>query len=245
MSLNRILSTKTSRIAADYRGREDLLPHRVGNKLRRLKVILLQNFPNTHLCMVMKDNVPYTLSLFLLQPASISLCNFIKHDMLLTIVAAFNIAIDGDIPFGANDEYGRNTNMVENAQWRHLNYFVLQEGSVKQKKKLHDSYKYISSDCGAMFFHQYERALHLMAMNPGLIDSEEQELDEERYWIERHGLSTGGSGAFVALVNLRANAHMLLENTLVIATAAGNGAEVHLPSMEPGVESPLIHPGYE
>ena len=24
-----------------------------------------------------------------------------------------------------------------------------------------------------------------------------------------------------------------------------NGAEVHLPSIEPGVESPLIHPGYE
>jgi hypothetical protein len=231
-SFNRIWSTKTSRIAADYRGNEDLLPRRVGSKLRRLKVISLQNFPNTRLCMVTKGNVPYTLSLFILQPASISPCNYIKHEILLTMVAAYNIAIDGDIPFSRNDVYGRMTNTVEDAQWRGLNYFVLQDGSVEQKKKLHDCHKYISSDCGAMFFYRYERALQLMATNPGLIDSAQQELDEESYWIDRQGKSTGGSGAVVPLVNLRANAALLLENTLVIATAAGTKKSYHIDGKE-------------
>ena len=219
-SANRVSSTNSSRLAADYRENAHLMPHCVGN-LRQMKVIAVHHFHNTRLCMVTKDNVPFTVSLFLHQGAVIGRSNYVHHNFLLTIVAALNIAIDGNIPFDPEDVFGRMINDVEDPEWTTLNYFELQDNSVIQKVKMHDSHMSISSECGAMLFYRYERALELMASSPSLIDPDEQDLDSVKYWCGRQGLLSGGSGNFVPLPLLSKNAAVLLDKTFVLATAAG------------------------
>jgi hypothetical protein len=86
---------------------------------------------------------------------------------------------------------------------------------------MHDSHMSISSECGAIFFYHYEHALELIASSPSLIDPDEQDLDSVKYWLGRQGLLSGGSGNFVPLPLLRKNAAFLLDNTFVLATAAG------------------------
>jgi hypothetical protein len=66
--------------------------------------------------MVTKDNVPFTVSLFLHQGAVIGRSNYVHHNFLLTIVAALNIAIDGNIPFDPEDVFGRMINDVEDPE---------------------------------------------------------------------------------------------------------------------------------
>jgi hypothetical protein len=60
-----------------------------------------------------------------------------------------------------------------------------------------------------------------MSTNPALIDSTDQEKDQVTYWMRRQGLLTGGSGKYVSLVKLKVNAHILLDKTVWVASAAG------------------------
>jgi hypothetical protein len=160
------------------------MPNRIGN-LRRMKVISLKNFPNVSMCNVMKDNVSYTLSIFLLQARAISACsNYIKHEYLLMMIAALNIAVDGEFAHAADDAYGRSISRedVHCQAWRSLSYFELQDGSVSRKKKLHNVHKPLSAECGAMFFHHYERALELIAMDPGSLCVATNQEDVDNFW---------------------------------------------------------------
>jgi hypothetical protein len=122
--------------------------------------------------MVTTNNIPFTVSLFLLQTAVIGRSNYVHHNFLLTIVAALNIAIDGNIPFPPDDVFGRMINDVKDPEWTTLNYFELQDNSLIQKDKIHNSHMSISSECGAMFFYRYERALELIASSPCSIDTD-------------------------------------------------------------------------
>ena len=203
-SINRTNTTNTSRIAADYHGTVNLRPRLVGQRLRRLKVIALHKFPNIGLCNVFKNNICYTFSLFLLEAPLISERNYIKHEMLLTVIAALNIAIDGHFPYDSHDGYGRGIDSVDDQEWSSLNYFELQDGSKAQKKKIHGSQKQLSVGASAMFFHRYERALELMANNPELIDSANQ-LRDSYYWQKRQGIRPEESGA-VDVAQLKVNA---------------------------------------
>jgi hypothetical protein len=90
--------------------------------------------------MVTTNNIPFTVSLFLLQTAVIGRSNYVHHNFLLTIVAALNIAIDGNIPFPPDDVFGRTINDVKDPEWTTLNYFELQDNSLIQKDKIHNSH---------------------------------------------------------------------------------------------------------
>jgi hypothetical protein len=215
--INRISATNRSRIAADYRGNDDLMPNRIGN-LRRMKVISLKNFPNVSMCNVMKDNVSYTLSIFLLQARAISACsNYIKHEYLLTMITALNIAVDGEFAYAADDAYGRSISRedVHRQAWRSLSYFELQDGSVSWKKKLHNVHKPLSAECGAMFFHRYERALELIAMDPGSLCVATNQEDVDNFWRKRQG-AWNESDPCVPLVKLKENAAFLLKKSVVL-----------------------------
>jgi hypothetical protein len=50
-AINRIHSTSSSRISVDYRGVEHLMPNMTGRKVKRLKVVSLQHFPNISWCL--------------------------------------------------------------------------------------------------------------------------------------------------------------------------------------------------
>jgi hypothetical protein len=218
-SIKRTNTTNTSRLAADYHGTVNLRPRLVGQRLRRLKVISLHKFPNIGLCNVLKNNICYTFSLFLLEAPLISERNYIKHEMLLTVIAALNIAIDGHFPYDSHDGYGRGIDSVDDQEWSSLNYFELQDGSKAQKKKIHGSQKQLSVGASAMFFHRYERALELMANNPELIDSANQ-LRDSYYWQKRQGIRPEESGA-VDVAQLKVNAAFLSTKSTIVATAAG------------------------
>jgi hypothetical protein len=226
-SINKTNTTNTSRIAADYHGNLHLKPCTVGQSLGRLKVISLHKFPNIGLCKVFKNDTPYTLSLFLLEVPCISECNYIKHEMLLTVISALNIAIDGEIPFDSEDTYASS---VDNPEWTCLNFFELQDGSKERKRNVHGSQKQISARACAMFFHRYERALELMANNHALIDPAQQQRDPD-YWQKRQRVPLCESWA-VPFSQLKINAAFLLEKSTILATAAGTKKSLSIEGLE-------------
>jgi hypothetical protein len=147
--------------------------------------------------------------------------------MLRTVIAALNIAIDGEIPFNSEDAYASS---VDNPDWTCLNYFDLQDGSKERKRKIHGSQKQFSARACATFFHRYERALELMANNPALIDPAQQQGDQD-YWQKRQGVPLDESGA-VPLSLLKVNAAFLFEKSTIVATAAGTKKAFSIEGLE-------------
>jgi hypothetical protein len=150
--------------------------------------------------------------------------------MLLTVIAALNIAIDGKIPFDSDDSLDGMMDAADDFQWRSLNYFELQDGSKEQKRKIHGSQKQLSAEASVLFFHRYERALELMATNPALIDEAEQEGDLD-YWQKRQRVPLDKSGA-VALSQLKVNAAFLFEKSTILASAAGTKKAFSIDGLE-------------
>jgi hypothetical protein len=97
-SVDRTRNSKSSRISVDYHARGDLQPRMTGRKARRLKVVSLDNFPNIQLLTVTKNDITFRVCMHILDSAYVSDANYIQHNILLTLICALNIAIDGKIP---------------------------------------------------------------------------------------------------------------------------------------------------
>jgi hypothetical protein len=134
-SVDRIRNSKSSRIAVDYRAREDLQPPMTGRRVRTLKLVSLENFPNIQLFVVNKGSVKFLVCLHILEPVRVSDANFINHEILLTLICALNIALDGDFPWPDEERETEERNEhLHHVEWSRLPYFELQDGSTTQKK---------------------------------------------------------------------------------------------------------------
>lgn len=221
-AVNRIHTSDSCRIAVDYHGASTLQPAMYGRKVWRLKVVSLDHFPNIHLLSVTKDDIKFSVCLHVLEPARVTDQNRVRHEILLTLICALNLAIDGKIPYEEEDrEYGLEMERRYRDQWLQLPYFELQDNSNRQKKKIHSCMKYMQVEAVTGFFFRVQRALQLMASTPNVIDEERQSLNVDEYWSDRQAISFGGSGQCLSLDQLGTNAGLLSENTIAIATSAG------------------------
>jgi hypothetical protein len=231
-AVNRIYCTQSSRIAIDYLGREDILPNVKGRRLKRLKVICLHHFPNFEIVRVCKGNIEFHLNLHILQPAVLTGNSYMTHELLLTLICALNIAIDGNFPYGEDEEYGMRMEAKYSDDWLTLPFFELQDGSVNQKRMIHNVHKTLRLESAIPFFFRFEQALKLMSIAPELIDPKLQEGNESEYWKKRQGIAFGGSGLCLGLQQLRNHARTLSEKTITVATAAGTKKIFRYPDME-------------
>jgi hypothetical protein len=177
-AVSRVFNTQSSRIAVDYHGREDLLPNVRGRKLKGLKVICLHHFPNFEFLKVCTGNIEFRLNLHILQPGVLTGNGYMTHEMLLTLICALNIAIDGVFPFdpiGEDEEYAMSMEAKYQHDWSSLPFFELQDGSVNNKKMIHNVQKKLSLESSIPFFFRFEQALKVMSTTPELIDPHRQE----------------------------------------------------------------------
>lgn len=232
-AVNRICSTNSSRIAVDYHGVEHLMPNVRGRKLKRLKVLSLHHFPNIQLGEVSKGDVKFFLTLHVLQPQVLTGCNYMTEQLLLPLICALNIAIDGKFPYDATDEdYGMQMERLHEHEWSTLPFFELQDGSKKQRKIIHNCHKQLSMKAATAFFFRFEVALELMATAPDRIDAEQQQEDVNAYWRRRQGIEFGGSGECLTLQQLSQHASSLVKKTITMATAAGTKKTYCFPNMD-------------
>jgi hypothetical protein len=234
-AVNRTYSTNSSRIAVDYHGVEHLMPSVRGRKLKRLKVLSLHHFPNIELVKVFKAGVKFWLNLHILQPEVLTGCNYFTHKLLLALICALNIAIDGKFPYGEDDEdYGTYLESRFKDQWSILPYFELQDGSKKQRKHIRNCHKHLSIEAATAFFFRFEKTLKLMATSPNEIDPEMQNEDMYTYWRRKQGMRRDGSGSDTPLTRAELShyASILVEKTITVACAAGTKKSYKFPEMD-------------
>lgn len=222
-SLNRIHNNNSSRVSINYHGAQDLRPRVHAKRLRRLNVIALHHFPNINLATLTVGDITFHFGLHILQPSAIGNSNYITHPVLLTLIAALNIAIDGDLTGNFDEETDE---MLEN--WRRtlmkleLPYFELQSGSANQRTKLHSYAKTLTLRHGVGLFRRFEHVLSVMSDSPENIDCQRQiEYGTQSYWKERMGISYGGSGEVVPVSHLKAHATLLRNKSLYLISSAG------------------------
>jgi hypothetical protein len=221
-SVDRTHNSKSSRISVDYHARGDLQPRMTGRKARRLKVVSLDNFPNIQLLTVSKKDITFRVCMHILDSAYVSDANYIQHNILLTLICALNIAIDGKIPWDGCDRQIASITFDRHAvEWSRLPYFELQDGSIIQKKKIHNCHKGMSLSAAMHFFTRVERVILLLTRSPNVIDQEEQEKDVGAYWSRRQGIMFGGSGKSLSVDQIKLCAGSLCDRTVAVATAAG------------------------
>jgi hypothetical protein len=155
-----------------------------------------------------------------------------NHELLLTLICALNIAIDGYFPYGEDEEYGKVMEGKYRHHWEMLPFFELQDGSINQKRIIHNVHKQFMLESAIPFFFRFEQALKLMATAPDLIDPKQREGNENEYWKERQGIEFGGSGDCLGLQQLSHHASTLAYNTITVATAAGTKKSFRYPDME-------------